>query len=324
MKRRILSAVLAALALSAAGISAAAEPEPQRLAQVELSQDGETVLRCTFSYPEGGVLPGEERMEYPAGDQDSCVYTYTYDDAGRLTQSYGRAEASFAGAEDGVVLSNLVYGEDGELVEDDSAANITGDVFMFRYTYDEQGLLTEESSSHTLADGSMSTYDALYTYDGQGRISQRLSGDNGELSFVMEYVCDEAGHVTDARLCSVLAMDYDENGMPVVTEKSEPVAETSYTYDDQGRPVREEIHGEDAPVQTGEYVYADAPLLRLQHRTDQDGQTVFLASLEDAAGQDILHFDLQGQAELTFDDAGYLVRAEAGGRTLEFSYEPAA
>ena len=334
MKSRMLSVLLGAgLLLSVCGTPClAAEPAALRLTGAELLAGGETAVRYTFRYPEGGVLPGEEQIEYLTTDADGYTYTYTYDGAGRLIQSYGYA-AGAAGPEDGVLFSAYVYGEDGTLVEDDPAAGDAGDVYMFRYTYDGQGRLTEEGNSHTLADGTMSTYDALYTYDEAGRIRQRLSGDNGELSYVTEYAYDEAGHMTGTRMCSALAIDYDDEGMPVVTEMSEPVNETSYTYDDQDRPAGTEVRMDGKPAVQTAYTYDEAPLLTLQHCTQQDydeqGQALqetvqfFVAELKDAAGQTVLRFDLQGQPELTFDGAGYLTRAEAGGQVLTFEYEPA-
>ncbi len=328
----ILGFALLLTVLGTSGLAAEA-PAECRLTGAVLTQDGEPAIRYTFSYPNGGVLPGEEQIEYLTGDGEDYVYTYTYDEAGRLVQSYGCA-AGTAGEEDGPVLSAYVYGEDGELVEDDFTGNVSGDVHMFRYNYDEQGRLTEEDASNTMADGSMSAYSALYTYDEAGRIGQRLSGDNGELAYVTEYTYDEAGQLTGTAMRSALTIDYDDEGMPVVTEMSEPVNETSYTYDGQGRVTGVEVDMNGTLAEQTEYTYAEAPLLTLQHCSQQDYDEqgaasqepvrFFVAQLKDAAGQTVLRFDLQGQAELTFDDAGYLTKAEADGRTLEFTYEPAA
>ena len=310
MKGRALSAALAVLMLlGVSGIPAAAEePEHMRLAQAVLSQEGEAAVRYTFRYPRGGILPGEERIEYLTSDADDHAYTYTYDEAGRLIQSCGRAV--------------------GEMTED----NVSGDVYMFRYTYDGQGRLTEESSSHTGTDGAVDSYAALYTYDEAGRIVRRLSGSDGELSYVTEYAYDGAGQLTGTSMCPA-QIGCGAGGVPVVTEMSEPVNETRYTYDSQGRMTGTEVDMNGKPATQVEYTYAEAPLLTLQHCSQQDyderGRALqgparfFVAQLKDAAGQTVLRFDLQGQPELTFDGAGYLTKAEAGGRTLEFTYESA-
>ena len=226
MRCRASSIALTALlfmGICAAPAQAGEEPAAYRLTGAVLSREGETAVRYTFRYPEGGALPGEEKMEYPAGERDGYVYAYTY---------------------------------------------------------------------------------------------------------------DEAGHMMGTVMCSVLSMDHSGEEMPVVTERSAPVNEARYTYDGQGRVSGAEVYVDGALAEQTTYTYDEAPLLTLQHCSQQDydgeGRALqepvrfFVAQLKDAAGQTVLRFDLQGQPELTFDSAGYLVKAEAAGRTLEFTYEPAA
>ena len=303
MKKRIIAAALALFIVLALGAPALGEGQA-RLTAVNVYVDGTLVVEYAYTYEDGQSLPAkgrahwlnEQTMEL-AGQTvrrtpPDTEWTYTYDEAGRLTCS-------------------------------DSAFSPSGNHSVFRWEYDEAGRLVRDiwqSSAVPGGDGSLTRY----SYDGEGwRVRSENEDKYGIVRYVTEYDCDRAGQIAAYRLYSVT--DWDEAGEPAALWPT-PVNETRYAYDGAGRVAAETFLYDGELVTETAYTYADDPYFVIRYAEERDYMNDRDESncgffVNDAAGAVVLGFSMPGAPTLIRDDVGRLVRAEAEGRAMEFFYD---
>ena len=305
--KRITSILLAAALLLALGASALASEEETpayRLTQVtEHGSDG-TVNIYTLIYNGGGVCP--DGLKYgEEGGEEVHSEEYSYDAAGRIIgytadTEYGMTiEGSFAYDEDGNLAEQSV-----STVTDYSTSRTT-----YTYTYDENGLKTGGTYTYVMAtaEGDTTQEDVYtYAYDEQGRLVSETDA-----------WTDEDGNPQE----SVVTYEYDEDGTMISSGGD------TKTFDEQGR---ETSYSYDWGWSAADCVYTYAPLLQCTSATatysDMEGATdqftVTLTTIENMPLNVAAMYNVK-DPELTFDDNGYLVKADAGdGRYTEFTYEP--
>ena len=303
MKKHIIAAALALFIVLALGAPALGADRP-RLMAVREYVDGALYAAHAFAYEDGQALPAKRRAHWlneqttEMGGQTvrltppDTEWTYTYDEAGRLTCS-------------------------------DSAFSPSWNHSVFRWEYDEEGCLVRDiwqSSVVPGGDGSLTQY----SYNGEGRCVRSTDEDkDGVVRYVSEYDSDEAGRITAYRFYSVT--DWDEAGQPASLWPT-PVNETRYTYDEVGRVAAETfLYNGELDRETA-YTYVDDPCFVIRYGEGHDyANDVDEAACDfivnDAAGKTVLSFSLPGAPALTRDDAGRLIRAETEERTLEFVYD---
>ena len=297
MSKKIVSMLLAlAIVLTLGAPVLAAEDSPVRLTRVEIYSDGLLYQLVELSYFEDGHL------------QEQSAETYYYDGSGPAAQS-----------------SRVVttYNTDGRAEKDESAYMLNGEVTASEsvaYTYDEDGQLIEsvdEFAQEGYSSSSVNTYD--YEYDDQGRLAVTTQYSDGEAIQAKEYTYDEKGRVAtiNNRMVSY--------GWAYLNE---------YTYDEEDRVVTNRVtYDNGAPGTYWEYAYESDTYFQLRYsmQYNEDAETVYkpvggafyaeIPSREDFPG---LSFSLRNTPQLIYDEAGYLVMADAGeGNYISFFYEPA-
>lgn len=293
MKRMTSILMAAALLLSlCAPVLAAEEAPAYRLTQVTYySSDGRSDV-YTLVYNGDGVYPDE--LQGP-----TSTWHYTYDEQGRLTADTMETEYT-------TTERTYAYDEAGNMVE--TTRNTTSDYSTSEkttYTYDENGVSTgyTTESLRKTSDGTemTETYAGVYSFDASGRkVSDKETWtSNGETT---------EGEIT---------YEYAEDGTMTTSDGE------TYTYDEQGREL---TYDYDWGWATGSYVYTYAPLLKctgVEGSVDDQKSIYFQVELvfnENATTVGTL-VNVKEPA-LTFDDNGYLVKADAGdGNYMEFTYE---
>ncbi len=298
----------------------------------------------TFSYDGSGYLPTSFQRTVLDGGEETTV-TIVYDDAGRITakddsdgahaeytyDEDGNTTYTFFGhvAEDGTVTTESettqVF-EDGRLVEEIWSAtfyinekSIPGTCTV-EYNYDEAGNMIRSDMDYAYEDGTTSTASYEYEYDDHGKsirdayISTDADGNEFSFEAVSTFAYDEHGNVIHEERTQT-----DQAGGSITT-----VYDTEYTYDDAGNILSEKstVTSDDSGYSSGAY---HLPLLTVQWW--EDSLTVMLL---DSAGHSV--FDMNNNrlysiddAELTYDDNGYLTRIDDGaGSYMEFTYGPVA
>lgn len=139
-----------------------------------------------------------------------------------------------------------------------------GNPITWTYEYDENGLLTKETSTHTL----YGTDESTYEYDENGLVIMRsMKSDSGASDGVVltySYEFDDNGLVKSMTTNSsgggdptITTFTYDENGK--ITAKSETdgsyLAETAYTYDENGNVSGSYTKFDDGTTLKANYTY---------------------------------------------------------------------
>ena len=150
------------------------------------------------------------------------------------------------------------YDENGHLTEEQTLED--GQVCSrVQYTYNQSGQLVSEKSS--LQDGS--SYEITYTYNEFGKVLTKT--ENGE-DTTYSYTYDDQGHLLSASSVSAssgeYAYTYDASGNLASQKRlGDKVEELHRTYDESGRVVEENIlTGEETLQKT--YVYEGALLIK--------------------------------------------------------------
>lgn len=250
-----------------------------------------------------------EETEAPAAEQKVLLSVCRYDWKGRLTEqttyTYGegdllmREESVFYNATtrqaDFTTARDYRYDDAGRLLECVSQSSTTDEkTTVLQCTYDDSGLLTEESY-YGYADIWTTV---VYEYD-----------ENGDI--VREQETEPAGFTYS---CTVR---HTEDGGREITKHNEtyPDVNPDYTlvYDRDGREI---IGHNDYWGVPCEYTYFDSAYLRIRKvhvESTQNGQgeipDTFQASLLDSAGRMVTEIGIQPRTEsdLIFDEDGYLV-----------------
>lgn len=294
--RRILCALLALVTVLSLSVSAmAAEDSPVRLTHVEIYSEGKIYQSVDISYYTGTHMHERHDLQYmydetgeePAGSVESTV---VYDENGRE------------------VSSSNTYMEAGEISATAESRN----------TYGDNGGIAERAID-TVQGGETTTSVTSYTYEfaPNGYPATILEQIDGEDYMRRVYTYDEQDRV--ATIDNQMLM----YGWSYFNE---------YVYDDQDRVVANRVTFDNgAPGTYWEYTY-DPDLyfdLRYSVEYSEDGLkpngTTFYAEVPVRGERTGVSFSLAGAPELTYDDDGYLIRADSGnGNYIEFTYEPCA
>ena len=277
----------------------AAEASPVRLAQVDSYENGELVQQTKLSYYEGTRLQQQDETQYIYDEDGQLRFTAqtvtSYDEDGRTT-----------------IVDTTTTNGSGEVVYTEQTV----------YVRDSENVLLETVTESGLGDDteiSVVYYD--FEYDDQGRVAVETQTSNGEVVFIREFTYDDQGRVAAA------LSRMSEYGWSYFNE---------YTYDDAGRMIANRLtYDNGTPGSYLEYAFEPDPYFDLRYSLHyMDGAVkpsfkpsddAFYAEVPAAAGQPELSFSLQDTPQLTYDEAGYLVLADAGnGNSLQFTYEPAA
>ncbi|HQO19511.1 MAG TPA: RHS repeat-associated core domain-containing protein [Acidobacteriota bacterium] len=197
----------------------------------------------TYAYNSFGEV-STYTAAYPAGL--SCQITYTRDAIGRIT---GKTEAI-----NGITTTwEYTYDTAGRLTQ----TTKNGDLWA-SYGYDSNGnRLTKTTSSQTI-NGTYDAQDRLlsygnytYTYTANGELRSKTNTTNGEMT---SYTYDVLGNLRTVLLPDGTQIDYIIDGRNRrVGKKVNGTLERSWIYDGQLRPVAE-LDG--SGVLTAQYVYA--------------------------------------------------------------------
>lgn len=258
----------------------------------------------------GFTYAGDSERPSSFTDAEGNTRSYTYDDAGRIT------EATWP---DGTALT-FTYDADGNLT---GSVNRRGDGVTS--TYDAQGRLLSQS------DGSAGA--TTYTYDAQGRLVS-ATNDQGTTTFAYDsadrvthieyptgrtltYTYNEAGlrsSLSDGGDYSI-QYDYDALGrLTALRDENGPLV--SYDYDAAGNLIRE-TNG-NGTVTT--YDYDDAGRLTLiENRAADDSLISRQAYAYDAAGQRVGMETLDGAWTYGYDAAGQLTSAVFASSTPDIA-----
>ncbi len=310
MKRTISILMAAALLLSLCAPVLAAEGAPAyRLTQVtSCSSDGSSNV-YTLVYNGDGLYPDELRSG-PVDDSPISTRYYTYDEQGRLTveraeMKESTSEVTYAYDEAGNLAETVRTTTSTQSSPEGTTENTT--VSTVTYAYDENGVSTGNTSviNRKTNDGTDSTE-----------------------TIVLEYSFDESGRRTaekqtwsdDAGFSDVSEMTYEyaEDGSATTS------AGDVYTYDEQGREL---THDYDWGWSQGSYVYTYVPFLKCSGaEATYDGQMQTSFQLEmifnEESSVSVGYLMDTKEPALTFDENGYLVKADAGdGNYLELTYE---
>ena len=299
MKKRTLCMLLALAIVMAPGAPAlAAGDSPVRLARVEIYSEGLLYEQIDLTYYEGGQL------------KEEITETNYYDEAGQVIDSSH------------IVVS---YGMDGQMEQQEITYMTGGQTVAtetLEYTYDGNGELVEDVDTYTGGDSTTVTVNNYeYEYDDQGRLAYTVQYDGEEAFQSKEYTYDEAGRV------ATVNNRMDSYGWAYLNE---------YTYDDQDRVVTNRVtYDNGAPGTYWEYSYEPDAYFQLRYSLQYSEDALkpvlkpvgstFYAEVPAGEGQPGLSFGLRNMPQLSYDEAGYLVMADAGGGSyISFTYEPAA
>jgi RHS repeat-associated protein len=207
-------------------------------------------VRCDVYDPEGRLVSSSAPIEYDGATYETL--TYSYDPAG--------AQRS---ASDGTLATSLSYDESGRpRLEVDSFGAEIG------YSYDAEGNLLARSTTPP----SESTYVTEYEYDPERQLTQLTDPASREFTFThtergqlktVQYpngtfvwmTYDAAGHLSHL---------YNRHGTlstPLpggVPSDASPIADYSYEYDLEGRPIAETRAGDSLPTETTSYTEYDS------------------------------------------------------------------
>lgn len=246
--------------------------------------DAGRVVRMTLDFGETKEIWNEALYiyEYLRGPCDGTINgekTYSYDDAGIQTayryESWQEDTDSSHVYED--YTCDYAYGKGGEIRACTWTSQKNTPALYYDFVY-EDGLLVNVKGYRE--DGTLSQEES-YTYDRQGRLEQEVFHViEGDFSFTYEY--DDQGRV------SRVATKWDVY---------------SFSYDNDGRLITEELSSEDGQLQ-----------YRKCYEYDSNG---FLAEMEE------LRSDREAEVtRYTCDDHGNVIAADfADGSRSEYAYE---
>ena len=293
MKKRTLCMLLALTMVMALGAPAlAAGDSPVRLARVEIYSEGLLSEQIDLTYYDGGGL------------KEEITDSYYYDEAGQTVHSSH------------IVVSYSMDGRTEQQVSTYVTDGQTAGTDQLVYIYDENGDLLEDVDEYTEGDSStVNVNNYEYEYDGQGRLAFTTQYNGGVAFQSKEYTYDEKGRV------STVNNRMEDYGWAYLNE---------YTYDDQDRVVTNRVtYDNGAPGTYWEYSYEPDAYFQLRYSLQYTEElkpvaSWFYAEVPGEEGQPGLSFGLRNTPLLTYDEAGYLVLADAGeGNYIAFTYEPA-
>ena len=241
----------------------------------------------------------------------------TYDDAGRLRQ---RHQVTYP--DEQMSVDNVTeYDENGNVVVDTNVYNMAGEAAQqstVTSTYNAEGYIAQDVTE-ALVDGETVTSTTTYEYEyaPNGFPASILQKTDGEEFQRRVYTYDEKDRVT------TIDNQMLQYGWSYMNE---------YTYDDQDRLIANMVtFSNGAPSNYWEYSYDEDQFFQLrysmyyQDRALKPNSTDFYAEIPASDGQPGLSFGLTGAPAFTYDEAGYMTMADAGGGSyIQFTYEPAA
>ncbi len=297
--KKTVSVVLALVMVLALCAPALAAEGSVRLVQADNYENGFLRRQTKLSYYEDGRLEQQD------------VTLYTYDGSGG---AIGSVQTVTSYNERGLVAVVDATTRDAEGETVDTAQTV--------YVRNGDGALLETVTEAGLGENTdLSVVFYSFEYDDQGRVAVETQSAGGVDFLIREYTYDDQGRVA-ATLSRM-----GEYGWSYRNE---------YTYDDAGRMIADRVtYDNGTPGTYLEYSYEPDPYFQLRYSMQyMDGAVMpslkpsddaFYAEVPGAEGQPELSFSLHDTPQLTYDEAGYLVLADAGnGNCLRFTYEPAA
>ncbi len=297
--KKTVSMVLALVMVLVLCVPALAAESPVRLVQVDSYENGFLRRQTKLSYSEDGRLEQQD------------VTLYTFDGSGG---AIGSTQTVTSYNEKGLVAIVDATVRDGEGVTVDTAQTV--------YVRDGEGALLETVTEAGLGeDTDISVVFYSFEYDDQGRVAVETQSAGGVDFLIREYTYDDQGRVA-ATLSRM-----GESGWSYFNE---------YIYDSDGRMIADRVtYDNGTPGTCLEYSYEPDLYFQLRYSVQymdeamkpslKPSNDAFYAEVPGTEGQPELSFSLQDVPQLTYDEAGYLVLADAGnGNCLQFTYEPAA
>jgi RHS repeat-associated protein len=213
--------------------------------------DGETYITA-YAYDNTGLL---QNISYPQvqGQNTNVSYTYdeqdriqtvklnnntlitnTYDNTGRLTsKSYGNG-----------IKETYIYDAKDRLIEHEAKKSDNTQIFLYKYTYDPAGNITQRDITD---DNALRRRDS-YEYDYINQLTRmNVPGDRD-----IKYTYDELHNRTNMQHgFGHITYNYDEEGMNYLQSYEEDSGlAVQYTYDKQGNPTSK-IYQDMRPEQSG-------------------------------------------------------------------------
>jgi RHS repeat-associated protein len=251
-------------------------------------------------------------------DPSGQTTTNTYDARGNLTQMAGQASGPLTFSYD--AAGNLMTMQDGSgttTFEYDAIGNITRQTdargTFTTFAYDPKGNRTSETTTQTLADGTLRTLVTTMAYDKEGRVIRTIDAEGG----VSETIYDAAGN----RIETIDALGrstkyiYDERGQLIATLYPDATPDddsdnprTRTEYDAKGQVIaqidelgRRTVMVYDALGRQIATLYPDAT--PGDNNDNPRTQTIY-----DAAGRVETQIDQRGnRTELRYDAAGRVI-----------------
>jgi len=301
-----------------------------RMTQVEYVFEGSKVH--SYSYDESGWLSLSSWTDVATGATQSLGYEY--DEAGAIL----RVSVESSNAELNGLILDYVYNEAGQLsevmIEGDEAGRSA------RYTYDEEGLLTELTYVETIPE-ELTLGFQLNSYNGEGELIERVSSgvvsplepapmvedrcetfsyDAGALSaWTVDYDCDESVDVSAS-----YSYELSEGGEVLAETMNRDdgvVTITEYRYNEEGQRVEAQVNGGELGLLSSrvDARYSEAGEL-LYEELDLDGDGALDSSYTFTYSEGLLtlvNYDVDGDGaadldlHLIYDEAGQHVATEA-------------
>ena len=288
--KKTVSIVLALVMAFALCVPALAAGEsPVRLTKVEIYDSGKLYQTVELSYDENGKLSQRHQVTYP-DEQMSIDNVTDYDGDGHVTVDPNTYYMGGEAAQQSTVTST--YNAEGYLAQDVTEVVSEGQTITSTLTYEYEYAPNGFPASILQKNDGEEFQRRVYTYDEKDRVA---TIDNQMLEYGWSYM-------------------------------------NEYTYDDQDRLIANMVTFDNgAPSNYWEYSYEEDPFFQLRYSIFyQDGALKpdggnFYAEIPASDGQPGLSFGLNGAPAFTYDEAGYMTMADAGGGSfIQFTYEPAA
>ncbi len=289
MKKTVSMLLALAMAFCLSVPALAAGDSPVRLTKVEIYDSGKLYQTVELTYDENGKLSQRHQVTYP-DEQMSIDEVTDYDGDGHVTVDANTYYMGGEASQQSTVTST--YNDEGYIAQDVTEIVSNGETMTSTLTYE-------------------------YEYAPNGFPASILQKNDGEEFQRRVYTYDEKDRVT------TIDNQMLQYGWSYMNE---------YTYDDQDRLIANMVTFDNgAPSNYWEYSYEEDQFFQLRYSIFyQDGALKpdganFYAEIPAGDGQPGLSFGLNGAPAFTYDQAGYMIMADAGsGSFIQFTYEPAA